>query len=59
MRELKGFFKTALKRDMLVESEEESASGSNDEEEEKQSTKVNELEANNEYFQGIDMCKFC
>ena len=51
--------KTALKRDMLVESEGESASGSSDEEKEQQSTKINELQANHQYFQGIEMCKFC
>jgi hypothetical protein len=59
VRELKGFFKTTLKRDMPVENEEEGASGSSDEEEEQQSTKVNELEPNHQYFQGIEMCKFC
>ena len=59
MRELKGFFKTTLKRDMVVESEKESVTGSSDEQKEHQGTKVNELVADHHYFQDIDMCKFC
>lgn len=59
MRELKGFFKTTLKRDVLGESEEESAGGSSDEEKKQQSTKVNESETDHHYFQDIEMCEFC